>query len=345
MALSNLDIGQNIQRARYARGLSQAELANRIGLDRTAISRIENGDRSLSALELVHFAEALSVDVSGLLRTPPAKRNLGRARLLMRTAVVSDADATQLEWFIRLFEAAASTLPSGTLPPPALGGHTLTPTMRGEVMARRIRHAAGLDSGGPIDSMSGLAAKLGVYVCAARMPSRSRVSGCLITNGDVHVALVNSNHSVLRQRFTLAHEIGHRVLAPGGLVAACNVGEVRSGPRTAEEVAADVFASALLLPKQVTTSALPITYDRLDALGAEYGISRAAAISRLRALGLISDSDARLLRRFSAQSSAPRATPPYRVIGATLASSIAGVRDISDDDIQSAVVPDEEVVG
>ncbi|MDQ3886719.1 MAG: helix-turn-helix domain-containing protein [Actinomycetota bacterium] len=44
---------------RLAYGLSQAQLAARLGLDRTAVVRIEAGERRVSALELGRLADVL----------------------------------------------------------------------------------------------------------------------------------------------------------------------------------------------------------------------------------------------------------------------------------------------
>lgn len=40
------------------------------------------------------------------------------------------------------------------------------------------------------------------------------VSGLLFRDGDHHVIGVNSAHPMARQRFTIAHELGHRALHP-----------------------------------------------------------------------------------------------------------------------------------
>ncbi|MBE0448525.1 MAG: helix-turn-helix transcriptional regulator [Actinobacteria bacterium] len=62
-------LGRNIERARQYSGLSQSELANLIGLDRSAISRIESGERRVDSIELVNIARALGISESSLLKT------------------------------------------------------------------------------------------------------------------------------------------------------------------------------------------------------------------------------------------------------------------------------------
>ncbi len=66
------DFGENIRRVRLKRGLSQEQLAAKAGLHRTAISLIENAERS-STLETVEkLARALKVSPSDLM--PPLRR-------------------------------------------------------------------------------------------------------------------------------------------------------------------------------------------------------------------------------------------------------------------------------
>ena len=66
-------LGRNIAKARQYAGLSQSELANLVGLDRSAISRIEAGERRVDSIELVDIARALGVSESSLLRAEEAE--------------------------------------------------------------------------------------------------------------------------------------------------------------------------------------------------------------------------------------------------------------------------------
>ncbi|WP_366181060.1 helix-turn-helix transcriptional regulator [Actinomyces timonensis] len=46
-----VQLGEQIRRIRQGRGLDQGQLAARCGLERTALSRAESGERKVSALE------------------------------------------------------------------------------------------------------------------------------------------------------------------------------------------------------------------------------------------------------------------------------------------------------
>jgi transcriptional regulator with XRE-family HTH domain len=60
-------IAARLKEARMLSGLSQAQAADKLGLQRPAISEIEAGKRKVSAEELVQFADLYKVDTSWLL--------------------------------------------------------------------------------------------------------------------------------------------------------------------------------------------------------------------------------------------------------------------------------------
>jgi len=54
-------VGRNVKRLRVAAGLSQAELAERMGVDRAYVSGLELGQRNPTIVTLWHLAKALGV--------------------------------------------------------------------------------------------------------------------------------------------------------------------------------------------------------------------------------------------------------------------------------------------
>jgi transcriptional regulator with XRE-family HTH domain len=78
-------IGAQIARLREQQGWSQRALARWVGIDQSAVSRIEAGRRRLSADELQRFADALQVTADGLLKgadePPPAAAGAAADRL------------------------------------------------------------------------------------------------------------------------------------------------------------------------------------------------------------------------------------------------------------------------
>ncbi len=349
MSITDADIGQNVQRARYQRGLTQAETARAVGLDRTAISRIEAGTRSLTATELAVFAEALEVAVDELLRPVAAEsRSPNLARMLMREGPVTPIDEPQLAWFVELVEGVAAPTPT---PPPITVSTRLfafAAAAAGELGARVARRQLGCGPVAPIRGFSGLLFQSGIVVASARFPSKSRVAGCALTlTAGVAAILVNANHPTMRQRFTLAHELAHLVFDADSPVNACDAGEIRPGPRSRAELRADAFAAAFLLPRRVLMQLVgsSLVLESLRTIEAQYGVSHAAAVHRLREVGGIGEDEARVLRRDGQGSPANRSSPPYRLLGESFAQAVGGVGARRSGDAHGyEVAPDDEVV-
>ena len=65
-------IGANARQFRLAAGLTQEQVAERMGVDRAYISGLEVGERNPTAITLWRIAEALNVEVHRLLMEPKA---------------------------------------------------------------------------------------------------------------------------------------------------------------------------------------------------------------------------------------------------------------------------------
>lgn len=63
-----MNFSHNLQQARKKLGLTQAELADRVGVRQNAISNYEQGIRYPRLDELEHIAKALKVKVEQLIR-------------------------------------------------------------------------------------------------------------------------------------------------------------------------------------------------------------------------------------------------------------------------------------
>ena len=69
-------VGDNVRRLRLAAGLSQAELAHRMGVDRAYVSGLEQGQRNPTVISLWHVAKALGVPVRSFFDEP--RKRTGR---------------------------------------------------------------------------------------------------------------------------------------------------------------------------------------------------------------------------------------------------------------------------
>jgi transcriptional regulator with XRE-family HTH domain len=57
-------VGQNVRRLRLAAKISQAALAERMGVDRAYVSGLEHGTRNPTVVTLWHIAKALGVTMA-----------------------------------------------------------------------------------------------------------------------------------------------------------------------------------------------------------------------------------------------------------------------------------------
>lgn len=122
------------------------------------------------------------------------------------------------------------------------------------------------------------------------------VSGMLIREPSGSVIGVNAHHAPVRQRFTVAHELGHLHLHPGRPLivdAAVLVNlrdQVSSLATDREEIEANRFAAALLMPEALVRTELGrlgvIDPDKITKrLARIFSVSEAAMTIRLTNLG------------------------------------------------------------
>ncbi|WP_165989768.1 ImmA/IrrE family metallo-endopeptidase [Streptomyces sp. YIM 98790] len=125
------------------------------------------------------------------------------------------------------------------------------------------------------------------------------VSGMLLRRDGQSVIGVNCNHSLLRQRFTVAHELGHLRMHRGRpLILDTDTrvnyrNTVSSMATDREEVEANRFAAALLAPETLVRAAVRQTSFRtvdelVTQLADTFKLSEIAMTYRLMNLGIIS---------------------------------------------------------
>jgi Zn-dependent peptidase ImmA (M78 family) len=169
---------------------------------------------------------------------------------------------------------------------------------RAELAADRLLADRGVTS--PPIEVEALARSLGIIVVRRRFEDAD-VSGILF-RGDHHVIGVNGAHAPLRQRFTIAHELGHWALHPGREIILDVPVRVNLRDKTSsmasdlEEIEANAFAATLLMPGQVLRdhlNRLPASQRREPdttaiALAKIFKVSTSALNFRLINLGLTS---------------------------------------------------------
>ena len=77
-------VGLSVRRCRRAAGISQAELAARMGVDRAYISGLELGQRNPTVITLWHLAKALGVDFRQIFREGPIRNRVRKGKTTKR---------------------------------------------------------------------------------------------------------------------------------------------------------------------------------------------------------------------------------------------------------------------
>lgn len=154
-----------------------------------------------------------------------------------------------------------------------------------------FRNRFGYNSTEPINFIS-LLQKLDVLTIFK--PLSDDFSGLSIKNAENRFMLVNSNHSLGRQNFTIGHELYHLFYDNEFVPHKCQTGLFPK--KNTNERMADIFASHLLLPEDGITRLIPdeemgkdtIKLAPLLKIEQTYGSSRAALLTQLEKMGLTS---------------------------------------------------------
>lgn len=190
-------VGARIQQARQMRGLSQEELAERIGVTQTAISYWEKGRRSPDVEDLVGLAEALEIDVGAFFTDASARRP---TRAVLR-AQASRALLDELADVLDDFVGAAEELPVPV--------RELRVTSEAPLSAARELLASSGEKYPPV-RVERLAQRCGVRVL--EWDFDGAISGVLLDLESAPVIGFDSSDFAGRQRFTIGHELGHYLL-------------------------------------------------------------------------------------------------------------------------------------
>lgn len=136
-----------------------------------------------------------------------------------------------------------------------------------------------------------LSDNLGIEVYQADMPDSQ--NGYIEYDKDKNdtFIVVNQNHPVTRQRFTVAHELSHFVNDYERLLVEGRLDRVKSMHSNGIEAAADKLAAEILMPEKQTRSFIEsLNPDeswskRIELVADKFKVSRSMAIIRLRELG------------------------------------------------------------
>ena len=278
-----LELGARLAEARKAARLSQAELAAAVRLDRTAITKVEAGERKLDALELTRLSEVLKRPIEWFL-IPPSPSALSRRK---------DRDFegdSQADVLLEMLARDVNHLVElKTLdPPPSSPPKKIDSVVSAETAARELRQSLGLDSG-PVWALQTLAERLGLYAFSLEIQEES-LHGSYLRLERGGVAVVNGRAPTGRRRFTLLHELGHHIYSDD-ISSEWIIGTDGDD----RERLIDAFVIHFLMPREAVLTKWGALLEQGDqrraaiVLGAQFGVSWTAVIAHLCNLKIIDD--------------------------------------------------------
>jgi Zn-dependent peptidase ImmA (M78 family) len=263
-------IAYRLRTAREARGWTQAQLAEKLHKTQTAVSYWEAAKRSPGLDDLIEIAFVLGQEVNYFL-PPKQARQPTAAILRAETARLASGELDQA------VEDLLADAERAVYPDAVISVRAVQPAHA----ANQLLEAAKVDDAPiPVEHLANLC---GVLVFSR--PFTDALSGFLLQLEEGAVIGVNSGHPPARQRFSMAHELGHHLLDHSERFHIDVTEGNLPGSDYASERAANDFAAELLMPRRLLTSfaeAQPAT----AWLAGRFGVSEIAMGYRLVNLGL-----------------------------------------------------------
>lgn len=285
--------------ARKARGLTQADLATRIGMSPTNLSKIERGDINISPEVLETIAQETSYPVHFFQQggTPVPENLAYRKRRVVAQKLITPINAqanifrSHVQFLTRALNIEAPHLP--LLP--------LSDTVTPEKAAARLRRLWELDAPA-IPNLTRVLEDHGIVVVPFHFGTERVDSRSLLTE-DGH-PIIFGNKALLgdRLRFSLAYELGQLLMHTF----------VALPPERDIAAEASAFAAALLMPaKEIKKDFEPgITIPLLAGLKKKWKVSMIALLYRADDLGLLTPNQKRYLLQQFNEAAIRRREPP-----------------------------------
>lgn len=301
--ISSQQLGERLVDARKRAKLTQAQVGDRMGVARTTIVAIEKGERRPSSVELVRLSEILGVAVHALLREGAVRSEVSpRFRMgpnARHAGAVQDA-VERLRVFANRY-VELERLNGVNRPRPPLENlatyrveqeatDRLDPKLEGEDAARTVRSMLGLgdEPAVELDERFETEAGLRIFYLNNLPP---KIAAFLIWSDELGACVaVNRAHPIERQRWSLAHELGHflRDREAGDVL------DVDDSLQQAGEIFPESFTKEFLLPvagvrKRFTERCRSGKFTPVDlqALAKSFGVSFQAMALRLEELRLL----------------------------------------------------------
>lgn len=308
------EVGARIRRIREAAGLRAQDLAARVDLDPTAISKIENGRRAIKTAELTRIADALKVSPLALLEDDTLLTDLPIAARRAGTSIAQGGAYERLlslsELHVVLADAGIPTTPNLAAVPRTTGMGWFEAANRLADWALQRLNFQVVEGDQRLAALAdAIERELDVDVFIKAYPG-DPLSGAAITHPAFPLIFVNSDHPRSRSLFTLAHELGH-ILA-GHAEDSITLDRELAGSTDAERMA-NAFAANLLMPEPEIRAAIEGNGRKMSTLVRlvnTLGVSYESLVYRLHNLRLINADGRDKLRAISWQQLSAHLSEP-----------------------------------
>jgi len=254
MNIDQQTLASRLKDARTIANLTQEQVANALGLPRTALVQLEAGNRVVSTLELAQLAQLYGRPISSFFESAPNQEEVDAQVALFRAAQVEGQDMpwqAEVTRYLGICRAGVELehlleRPPHVGPPSydlAQPRNVMDAVEQGALVAEQERRRLAMGHN-PISDMSDLINSQNIWASGAELPDE--MSGLFLQHSSIGLfILVNFKHSRARKRFSYAHEYAHALLDRQDAATV----SIEADRKKLTEVRANAFAAAFLLPR------------------------------------------------------------------------------------------------
>lgn len=317
------EIGKRLRKIRKRLGFSQEDVAGKLEISRPTVSKIENGKKKITSIELSKFADLYNKPFSYFIEEEGPEEPVN---CLLRAESLSEREKEQLleagnvyrkysQLESIVFGEIPVNLPQYKFSSPAPYGQSVV--SEGEKIAKYERKRLGLN-GAPLKDIYDLLESENIKVLKAHFGTDSDLSSVFFFNEEKGPCIiVNIDQNAVRARFSAAHDYAHLLrdqdLFPSHLTRLKNK-EIKDDDNL-HEIRANAFAAAFLMPAEGVDKFLQeagmikgdkVTPEDVVYSQKHFGVSYQAMLYRLQNLDWIDEGERKKLSSYSPSALAKR---------------------------------------
>ena len=278
------EIGNNLRRIRLLKNLSLKDAGLLLNMSAPAVAKYEKGEINPNSKKLIEFANAYNVKVIELLKSyqvPNMKFTSFRKRKRLKgqnLELLKEVIQNEVAKYLEVMEINNFSNNK------KIKRYNCSNLEEAEIAAEKFRNDIKYSMLLPISDLINTLENLGIIIIKINNQNGmfSDFDGLSeFVNNIPVIVLLDGISDGARQRFTIAHELGHLILN-------------FSNDDLDEEKLCNRFASSLLMPKDAVINEFGVSRNNISlyelmAFKREYKVSMAATIYRLKDLNIITE--------------------------------------------------------